>query len=130
VHRLVQAVSRQQLDREQERQWATIALHLIDAALPVDHSNPNVWPSDARLLPHVLAVTGHTDELGIDREETAELLNGAGLYLWQRADHEQARPLYERALAIREARLGPDHPDTVRSRQNLMAVVTELEDHS
>jgi hypothetical protein len=35
--------------------------------------------------------------------------------------------LYERALAIREARLGHDHPDTVRSRRELAAVVEALD---
>ena len=38
-----------------------------------------------------------------------------------------ARRLFERALAIREARLGADHPDTVRSRERLAAVVAELD---
>jgi hypothetical protein len=45
-------------------------------------------------------------------------------------DLDGARPLYERALAINETQLGPNHPDTARSRQGLAAVVTELEDHS
>jgi hypothetical protein len=36
--------------------------------------------------------------------------------------------LGERALAIREARLGPGHPDTVRNRQKLAAVVAALDD--
>jgi hypothetical protein len=36
--------------------------------------------------------------------------------------------LGERALAIREARLGPGHPDTARNRQKLAAVVAALDD--
>jgi hypothetical protein len=35
--------------------------------------------------------------------------------------------LYERALSIREVRLGGDHPNTVESRQNLAAVVAALD---
>jgi hypothetical protein len=38
--------------------------------------------------------------------------------------------MYERALSIRETRLGPKHPLTVRSRQNLAAVVSALENRS
>ena len=34
-----------------------------------------------------------------------------------------ARPLYERALAIREKALGPEHPDTNRVRCNLSRVL-------
>jgi hypothetical protein len=33
-----------------------------------------------------------------------------------------ARPYYERALAIWEARLGPDHPNTKIARENLAAL--------
>jgi hypothetical protein len=42
---------------------------------------------------------------------------------------EQGRQLTlpERALAIRETRLGADHPNTLRSRQELAAVVAELD---
>ncbi len=34
VHRLVQAVTRQQLNSEQDRQWATSALDLLHLAFP------------------------------------------------------------------------------------------------
>ncbi|HVR98913.1 MAG TPA: tetratricopeptide repeat protein, partial [Thermoanaerobaculia bacterium] len=37
-------------------------------------------------------------------------------------DLAAARPYYERALAIFEARLGPDHPDTKTVRENLAAL--------
>jgi Tfp pilus assembly protein PilF len=36
---------------------------------------------------------------------------------------DTARRLHERALAIREARLGPDHPDTAQSLNNLAVVL-------
>lgn len=38
-----------------------------------------------------------------------------------------ARTRFERALAIYEARLGPDHPDTMRSRRSLAALTAELD---
>jgi tetratricopeptide (TPR) repeat protein len=123
VHRLVQAVTRQQLDGEQERQWATAALRLLSAAFPAEHTNPDAWPVYGRLLPHALAVTSQTDMPRIDQEAIGWLLNEAGLYLWQRADYQQARSLHERALAIFEARLGADHPHTARSLSDLANVL-------
>jgi hypothetical protein len=39
-----------------------------------------------------------------------------------------ARALLERAAAILEARLGAGHALTVRGRQNLAAVIAELDD--
>jgi hypothetical protein len=56
----------------------------------------------------------------------ASLNNLAGV-LRDQGDLDGARPLYERARAIREVRLGADHPDTVRSRERLAAVVAELD---
>jgi hypothetical protein len=40
------------------------------------------------------------------------------------AAYAQARPLYERALAIREKVLGAEHPDTANSLNNLAACFT------
>ncbi|MBI2154963.1 MAG: CHAT domain-containing protein, partial [Candidatus Rokubacteria bacterium] len=37
-------------------------------------------------------------------------LNSLGSLLWQTGDYAAARPLYERALQIREQALGPNHP--------------------
>jgi tetratricopeptide (TPR) repeat protein len=46
------------------------------------------------------------------------LNNLAGLYESQ-GKHDEAEPLYERALAIYEKALGPDHPYTATSLNNL-----------
>jgi hypothetical protein len=39
--------------------------------------------------------------------------------LQAQGDLAGARSLFERALAIREKALGPEHPDTIRARDNL-----------
>ena len=44
--------------------------------------------------------------------------------LQDQGDLAAARPLYERALAIREKALGPEHPDTSRARRNLASVLS------
>ena len=44
--------------------------------------------------------------------------NLANLYKNQGKD-EEALPLYQRALAIREKALGPEHPETARTLNNL-----------
>jgi tetratricopeptide (TPR) repeat protein len=128
VHRLVQQVTRDQLGPEQHRHRAATALRLVHAVFPTEDANPDAWPAYARLLPHALAVTSHTQVLEIELESTAWLLNEAGLYLWRRADHAQARTQFERALATFEARLGADHPDTARSLANLANVLYDQGD--
>ena len=49
----------------------------------------------------------------------ALLRNDLGYLLDSMGDYAAARPYYERALAIREQVLGPDHPDTRSSRASL-----------
>jgi Tetratricopeptide repeat len=64
--------------------------------------------------------------LGPDHSYTALSLDNLATVLHDEGDVAGARRLYERALAIRETRLGLDHPDTVQSRQRLAAVVAAL----
>jgi Flp pilus assembly protein TadD len=55
-----------------------------------------------------------------------ESLSGLAVILCRQGGLADARLLYGRALAIYEARLVPDHPDTVRGRQERARVVSEL----
>jgi tetratricopeptide (TPR) repeat protein len=60
---------------------------------------------------------------GAERSASA-LLNLLGAYREAApAAYSEARPLQERALAIREEALGPDHPDTADSLNNLACVL-------
>ena len=119
VHRLVQLVVRDQLDPDQLQAWMSTALSLVHTAFPADPTDSATWPSCARLLSHALAVIDHAEAAGANPETTVRLLNRAALYLWERADHDQARALLERALTAWEARLGADHPDTAATLNSL-----------
>jgi tetratricopeptide (TPR) repeat protein len=123
VHRLVQAVVRQQLDPDQQQRWVSVGLRLVRAAFPIQVLDPGAWSTYARLLPHALAVTEHATTLGVGPETSAWLLAEAGAYVFERADYPQARKLQERALSIREAHLGADHPDTATSLRYLAFAV-------
>ena len=57
--------------------------------------------------------------------EAARLLNQAGFYLEARGRYTDAKPLCERALAIREKALGPEHPDVATSLNNLAGLYVE-----
>ena len=72
------------------------------------------------LQPHLRAVSDRAKERtdGL----AASLCNELGRYLRIIGDYPGARPYYERALAIRERVLGPDHPTTQVVRQNLTAL--------
>jgi Tfp pilus assembly protein PilF len=57
--------------------------------------------------------------LGPQHPATATSLNNLGYLLQAMGDLAAARPYYERALAITEQVLGPDHPHTHIVRDNL-----------
>jgi len=129
VHRLLQQVVGNPLDPATKAARVGVAVRLLDLALPFGgHVDPGLWPACAQLLPHALAATEHAEQIGVEPLATASLLESAASYLHGRARYPDARPLFERALAIREARLGPDHPDTAASRRQLAALMSELED--
>ncbi len=52
------------------------------------------------------------------------LNNLAGLYEAQ-GHYAQAEPLYQRALAIVEKALGPEHPDVAQSLENYAALLRQ-----
>lgn len=74
------------------------------------------------LAPHVEAVARSALERAQDLRAAA-LCAELGTMLWGIGDVHGARPQLERALAIREQALGPDHPDTIASLSSLGALL-------
>jgi tetratricopeptide (TPR) repeat protein len=122
MHRLVQAVVREQLGEEEQRQWAERVLRLVAAAFPA----PEVaaWEQCQRLLPHALVCVGHAERWGFCFPEGARLLllHHAGEYLRRRAQQDTALLLLQQALVLREQTLGADHLD-VATILNSLAVL-------
>jgi tetratricopeptide (TPR) repeat protein len=130
AHRLLQTVIREDLDRDAQQQWAVAATGLLCASFPEESNDVRAWPECQRLLPHVLAATHHAERLGAHaaRGATSWLLDRVATYLQSRAQFTQAKELLERALAIAEATLGPDHPTVAVRRNNLGLVLRDLGD--
>jgi len=126
VHRLVQAVTRDQLDDDQAAVWARQALGLVSAVFPGGPDDHSVWPVCASLAPHVESVVGHAEgypDLAVQR---GSLLDGLGIYLLKSAQFGTARTVFERALAIKEVAHGPNHPDMAGTLTNLGVVQRHL----
>jgi tetratricopeptide (TPR) repeat protein len=58
----------------------------------------------------------------------AELLDRAASYFHRRAAYSEGRSLFQRALAISEKVLGPEHPDTAMSLNNLALLLKDQGD--
>jgi tetratricopeptide (TPR) repeat protein len=67
------------------------------------------------------------NKLGLEQLKTASDLNNLANSLRQLHEFEDARPLFERALVIRENAHGPEHPDTATSL-NLAALLRDQGD--
>jgi tetratricopeptide (TPR) repeat protein len=120
-HPLIHTYARQVLlaGKEATQQAALVArlvTVLIEHFSGVDHSN---WEACERLVPHVQAVAAQMEQQSTAQVEAAALFGQAGWYLRDRGRYEQAASLYQRALAIREHQLGPNHPNTASSLNDL-----------
>jgi Tetratricopeptide repeat len=109
VHRLVQAVTLDQVPADLVTAWQLAAAALIEAALPGDPTQQETWPVYALLLPHAQAALP-PDSDGMEQVST---------YLGHTGSYGAARDR-EREVAEARARvLGPEHPDTLTARDNL-----------
>jgi len=118
IHRLVQEVLKASMNDETRRSWAERVVRAVNQAFPGEVSVVT-WPQCKRYLPHAQACADLISEYALAFPEAALLLNQAAFYLYEHALYAQAEPLYQRALAIREKRLGPEHPHTAQSLNNL-----------
>lgn len=123
IHRLVQEVLREGMDRETQKQWIERVLRAVNRVFPeVEFS---MWPDCQRYLPHALICADLITQMNITIPEAAELLDRTGLYLKEIAQYARAEPLLQQALTIREHTLGIGHPSTATSLDNLAELYHE-----
>lgn len=128
VHRLVQLVVREWLTDEERTTWARAALQAVDNAFPSQTNDPQQWETCDRLLPHVQSAVACADRGAADPTVAGLVLNRVGSYLRWRAQFQDARIAVERALALAEAVLGPQHPRVATFLNNLASVLYDQGD--
>ncbi|HJQ23982.1 MAG TPA: FxSxx-COOH system tetratricopeptide repeat protein [Blastocatellia bacterium] len=128
IHRLVQAVVRHALNEEAFKQWTGIAVHIVNAASPIETNDVRTWPIFTPLLPHAAIALSYAEATAFASNETSRLLSVVGVYLRTRAEYAQAKRMHERALAIDKAALGPDHPNVAIHLSNLGGVLQDQGD--
>jgi hypothetical protein len=110
VHRLVQAVTLDQMPAELAASWRQAAAALIEGVIPGDPFEPGSWPVCAAILPHAVAALA-ADSAGLER--IADYLGAGGSYA-------AARDLQHRIVDARVQVLGPEHSDTLMARIRLL----------
>jgi tetratricopeptide (TPR) repeat protein len=117
LHRLAQAVLRDEMDGDTRRVWAERAVRAVNKVFPAsEYSN---WQACSRLIHHAQSLARSIDEFRFEFPEAARMLNQAGEYLNERAQYADAGPLFRRALAIREKVFGIEHVSVASSLNNL-----------
>jgi tetratricopeptide (TPR) repeat protein/DNA-binding XRE family transcriptional regulator len=119
LHRLVQAVIREQMNKQEQVLWLQRITKALNSLFPKATLEAwETWKQDERLLPHVLAIAdAFPPQKGI--QELAEVLQKAAEYLLGLARYEQAEALYQRAIRVGELALGPEHPQVATSLNGL-----------
>jgi hypothetical protein len=109
IHRLVQAVTVDQMAGDLLAQWRQAAAAVIEAAIPARADAPQTWPTFALLLPHAHAAV----------DEDSDGMARAAEYLGHSGSPAAARDLSRRILDARSRAVGLEHPDTLVTRNNL-----------
>jgi tetratricopeptide (TPR) repeat protein len=123
IHRLVQAVLKDTMDEDTQHQWAKRTVRAVSRVFP--KAEYTTWSLCQRYLPHAQVCAALIEQWDMVIPEAVHLLNQAAYYLKQRAQYAQAEPLYQRALAIDEKTLGPEHPEVATDLSNLAMLYYE-----
>jgi len=111
VHRLVQAVTADQMPAGLAGQWRQAAAALIEEAIPADTQLPAAWPECAQLLPHARAILSLTSG-GLWR---------IARYLGHTGSYPAARDLFQLIADAysEDDAYGPEHRHTLAARSEL-----------
>ena len=128
VHRLVQAVTRDQLDEDLLAAWSGRVLDLVTAVFPGKPQDHRSWPACASVASHAEAIAAHAGRSPNLAGKSARLLGRLGVYLIASAQPRAALEVLERALAMEEAASGPGHHEAAVILNNLGIAQWELGD--
>jgi tetratricopeptide (TPR) repeat protein len=118
LHRLVRQVAATRRDAEARVQMRDELLEVVSEVYPHRvYNDPDAWLKARRVDAIAIALA---EEANSEGAGLVGILNGLGAYRREALGaYAEARPYLERALAISEKALGPEHPDTARSLSNL-----------
>jgi len=126
LHRLTQAVLRDQVPAGSAAAYRAYAQALLVEADPGDERDPACWPGWVRILPHLLAADPATSPSA----DLRDLACRAAWYLHSRGESHPARDLAEHLHRQWSERLGPDDRHTLRSACTHIEILIEVGPYS
>jgi transcriptional regulator with XRE-family HTH domain len=130
IHRLVQAVLKDNMDQATQCAWAERAIRVVNAAFPEANysTGAGLEAINQDYLPHVQECAALITQYQLAFPEAADLLYKAGAYLYYHGFHLQSQALHEQALVIRKQVFGPAQPVVAQSL-NFLAILARLQDN-
>lgn len=124
VHRLIQALLRDDLNEQQRTAYLQEAHLVLATAAPEDPDDAKTWSRFKELLPHV---NSEFTELPKSREPAVrDLARGMMRYLYQTGDYASGLALTERFIEQWSKDSGPDSPDVLRAQRHLGNILRNL----
>ena len=133
MHRLVHALLRARLPREEHEVTHHAAEELLATITLGDPDKPETWPEYGMIVPHVRELLSSAASLPgpqLDAEGFRAVVLKVQRYLYFSG---QSRSAVDICRITRESwtdRLGPDHPDTLHSGYNLASNLFELGEYA
>jgi tetratricopeptide (TPR) repeat protein len=124
IHRLVQAVLKDDMDKPIYHQWVERVVQAVNQALP-DDVEYRTYSRYKRCLPHVQKCAQLVEREQLTSYAARRLLNQTGSYLGEHARYAEAENFYLQSLRIREEVLGPDHPQVAYPLNGLASLYSE-----
>jgi hypothetical protein len=128
VHRLIQALLRDELDPDEQAAYRHEVHLILAAAAPNDPDDDELWPRFAELVAHVAAPATELAQCR-DPAVRAFALNVVR-YLYRSGDNASSQAFAERFIAQWTADSGPDDPNVLDARRHLGNVLRELGQYS
>jgi tetratricopeptide (TPR) repeat protein len=124
IHRLLQAVVREQIPPEEQREWARRAVRALNRTFP--EASFDKWHLCERLLPHARIAAGLVAQFELTYDDAGFLLNEVAAFMRLRADFEGSQKMHEQSLAVRQRYLPPGHEAIAESLNDTAFLLVDL----
>ncbi len=126
VHRLLQAVVRDGIRKQDREDWLERAARTVYAAVPYDQNVPETWGPSAQMVTHAMAVDGHAKTVRLEGNPVGRALDESGQALHDLGQYSLAREVLLSAVEVARTDLGDEHVDVATSCSNLALVEKDL----
>ena len=126
IHDLVHLLLRLKFMTDIERrQWLKIAIYIIYKGFEAigDRRSPLNWNRCGQFISHIESLEGFAEQYGLENSKILDASTWAAVYLEVYGLYGKAAALNKRILNQKKNLLGPEHPSTLTSMNNLAGVL-------